>query len=439
MSFQCQTCGYKSLKWLGRCPECGGWNVFVEVPLEEKSKSRPNRQKVQALKLKEIAYVSRQRISTGLSEFDLVLGGGIVPASIVLIGGDPGIGKSTLLTQTASFLAKEGKRVLYFSAEESAEQVKMRVERLKVSEDFYFVADTDLSLLAELCEDLRPEVIIVDSIQTVYLPELDSSPGSVSQVRECANFLLRLAKQRDIAIFLVGHITKEGLIAGPKVLEHLVDVVLYLEGERETDFRLLRAIKNRFGAVNEVGVFVMTEMGLLSQTQYEELFISGEGAVFCVIEGTRPLLMEVQALVAKSYLALPRRQAVGYDPIRLSLLSAILEKKLGLNLADRDIYIKVAGGFRVKDPSGDLAVAMALISSYLERELPKGALFLGEIGLAGEIRPVRDLTLRLKEAEKRGFSRAYIPQGSLVKEKDFQLELLSFRRLHEVIKEVFEL
>lgn len=439
MSFQCQTCGYKSLKWLGRCPECGGWNVFVEVPLEETSRSGSNRRKVQALKLKEIANVSRQRISTGLSEFDLVLGGGIVPASIVLIGGDPGIGKSTLLTQTASFLAKEGKRVLYFSAEESAEQVKMRVERLKVSEDFYFVSDTELSLLAELCEDLRPEVIIVDSIQTVYLPELDSSPGSVSQIRECANFLLRLAKQKDIAIFLVGHITKEGLIAGPKVLEHLVDVVLYLEGERETNFRLLRAIKNRFGAVNEVGVFVMTEMGLLSQTQYEELFLSGEGAVFCVIEGTRPLLMEVQALVAKSYLALPRRQAVGYDPVRLSLLSAILEKKLGLNLADRDIYIKVAGGFKVKDPSGDLAVAMALISSYLERELPKGALFLGEIGLAGEIRPVRNLTLRLKEAEKRGFSKAYIPQGSLVKEKDFQLELLSFRRLHEVIEEVFEL
>lgn len=411
----------------------------MEMPseYEDRKKRRDNQRKINVLRLDDINLAAKPRISTGLEEFDLVLGGGIVPASLILIGGDPGIGKSTLLTQTASFLAKGGQRVLYFSAEESAEQVKLRVDRLGVRGDFHFISDTDLSVLRDLPADLKPKVMVVDSIQTVYLPELSSSPGSVSQVRECANFLLRLAKEEDIAIFLVGHITKEGVIAGPKVLEHLVDVVLYLEGERETGFRILRAIKNRFGAVNEVGVFVMTENGLQSHTKYEDLFLSGDGAVFCLLEGTRPILIEVQALVTKSYLALPRRQSVGFDPVRLSLLCAILEKKVGLDLSDRDVYVKVAGGFRTRDPSADLAVAVALVGSHFERELPERTLFIGEVGLAGELRPVRDITLRIREAEKKGFAKAFIPKGVEIKAKDFKLEILSFSRLSEVIERLF--
>ncbi|BAU23582.1 DNA repair protein RadA [Caldimicrobium thiodismutans] len=438
MSYQCQSCGYKSLKWLGRCPECGAWNSFLEEKEERASKKRETKP-FRVLKLAEVSYFSKPRISTGLSEFDLVLGGGIVPASLILIGGDPGIGKSTLLTQMAGYLTEQGKRVLYFSAEESPEQVKLRTKRLQIVEDFYFLSETDLSLLFEVVEEIKPEVIIVDSIQTVYLPELASSPGSVSQVRECANQLLRLAKEKDISIFLVGHITKEGVIAGPKILEHLVDVVLYLEGERETGFRILRAMKNRFGAVNEIGVFVMTEAGLKSHSQYEELFLTGKGAPFCILEGTRPLIVEVQALTSKSYLSLPRRQSVGYDPIRLSLLCAILEKRLGLSLGDKDVYVKVAGGLRITDPSADLAISVSLLSSLFEKELPQKTLYIGEIGLSGELRPVRDLTLRLKEAEKKGFKKALVPDYGKIEINSKTFEIYPLKSLQEVLKLLFGL
>ncbi|MEZ0343314.1 MAG: DNA repair protein RadA [Caldimicrobium sp.] len=433
MRYQCQNCGYKSLKWLGRCPECGTWNSFLEEP-KEKIPTRKEKKTFKILKLSQVSYFSKPRISTGLSEFDLVLGGGIVPASLILIGGDPGIGKSTLLTQMAGALTEQGKRVLYFSAEESAEQVKLRTQRLGIPEDFYFLSETDLSILLEAAEEIVPEVIIVDSIQTVYLPELSSSPGSVSQVRECANQLLRIAKERNISIFLVGHITKEGAIAGPKVLEHLVDVVLYLEGERETGFRILRAMKNRFGAVNEIGVFVMTEGGLAPHTQYEELFLTGKGVPFCILEGTRPLLVEVQALISDSFLALPRRQAVGYDPVRLSLLCAILEKRLGLSLGNKDVYVKVAGGLRVKDPSADLAVAVSLLSNLFEKEIPEKTLFIGEVGLSGELRPVRDLTLRLKEVEKKGFKQAFVPEIGKVSFKTLEMEIIPLKSLRDAVK-----
>lgn len=439
MRYQCQNCGYQSLKWLGRCPDCGAWNSFLEIP-EAGSDSRAKRDKqrqIKPLKLSEITYEVRGRISTGLEEFDLVLGGGLVPSSLILIGGDPGMGKSTLLTQTAGNLASRGLKVLYFSAEESVEQVKMRAERLGVCEDFYFASETDLEVLFGLCEELSPDVVIVDSIQTVYLPELSSSPGSVSQVRECANRLLRLAKEKETVVFLVGHITKEGLIAGPKVLEHLVDAVLYLEGERETGFRILRAIKNRFGASNEIGVFVMTERGLVSQSQYEEFFISGYGAVFCLLEGSRPLLVEVQALVTKSFLAMPRRQAVGLDPVRLSLLCAILEKRLGLNLGDKDVFVKVAGGLRVQDPGIDVALAVSLVSSLLEAEIPEKTVYIGEIGLAGELRPVRDMFPRLKEAEKKGFREAFIPVTPGLKIGELNLRILKFRSLKDLLSDLF--
>lgn len=437
MAFYCQNCGYKSLKWLGRCPECGSWNSFIEER-EEKKKPVKTFQKIKIQKLSEISPEFKKRIKTNLSEFDLVLGGGIVPGSLILIGGDPGIGKSTLLTQIAGLLAEKGKNVVYVSAEESPEQVKLRTERLKIKKDFYFIADTNLSAVLESIKDIKPDVLIIDSIQTVYLPELNSSPGGVSQIRECTNALMRIAKEENIVVFLVGHITKSGVIAGPKILEHLVDVVLYLEGEKETGFRILRAVKNRFGALNEIGVFLMTDEGLIPHSKYEDLFLMGEnGAVFCVIEGTRPLLVEVQALVSKSYLSLPRRTAVGFDPIRLSLLVAILEKKLGFNFSQQDIYIKIAGGLKISEPSGDLAVAVALISSLIEKPLPEKTLFIGEIGLSGELRPVREIIVRLKEAEKKGFKKAFIPAFSKFKNKELNIEVISCKKISEVCRKIF--
>lgn len=437
MAYFCQSCGYKSLKWLGRCPECGAWNTLVEEEVKLKKKNSKE-EALKIYKLSEIVSKPKERIKTDLEELDLVLGGGIVPASLILIGGDPGIGKSTLLTQIAGNLTKKKLKVLYVSAEESPEQVKLRTSRLEVLEDFYFLSDTNMEVIVEAVERVSPEVLMVDSIQTVYLPEIQSSPGGVSQVRECANVFLRLAKEKNLTIFLVGHITKEGLIAGPKILEHLVDVVLYLEGEKETGFRILRSVKNRFGAVNEIGVFLMTEKGLVSHSQYEDLFLSqGEGAVFCILEGTRPLLVEVQALVTKSYLALPRRTVVGFDPIRLSLLVAILEKKLGFNFSQQDIYVKIAGGLKISEPSGDLAIAVALVGSLLEREIPSKTLFIGEIGLSAELKPVRDLSLRIREAEKKGFYKAFIPEASHLKKEDFKLEIISCKKVKEVLAQIF--
>ncbi len=437
MAYYCQECGYKSLKWLGRCPECGAWNSFVEEKASKKRKISSFKAKI--LKLSEVRYETKKRLKTGLSEFDLVLGGGIVPSSLILIGGDPGIGKSTLLTQIAGLLAEKNLKVVYVSAEESAEQVKLRVDRLKVSKDFYFISDTDLSAILETAEEINPQLLIVDSIQTVYLPELQSSPGGVSQIKECTNALMRLAKEKNIVVILVGHITKGGIIAGPKILEHLVDVVLYLEGEKETGFRILRAVKNRFGPVNEIGVFIMTENGLIPHSQYEDIFLAGEeGAIFCIIEGTRPLLVEVQALVTKSYLSMPRRTAVGFDPVRLSLLVAILEKKVGFNFSQQDIYVKISGGLRITDPAADLAVAMALISSLIEKSLPKNTVFIGEIGLSAELRPVRDIGLRLKEVEKKGMKKAFIPAVVSLNKKEFKMEIVPCKKVSEVCRYIFK-
>jgi DNA repair protein RadA/Sms len=436
MAYYCQECGYKSLKWFGRCPECGAWNTLVEEK-ESKDKKKATFEKAKVQKLSEIIFKPQKRLKTGLTEFDQVLGGGIVSSSLILIGGDPGIGKSTLLTQIAGLLSEKKVKVVYVSAEESLEQISLRVERLKINRDFYFISDTNLTSILETVEEIKPQLLIIDSIQTVYLPELESSPGGVSQVRECANVLMRLAKEKGIIVILVGHITKGGIIAGPKILEHLVDVVLYLEGEKETGFRILRAVKNRFGPVNEIGVFLMTEEGLIPHSQYEDFFLSEEGSYFCVIEGTRPILVTAQALVTKSYFAAPRRTAVGFDPIRLSLLVAILEKKLGFNFRDQDIYVKIAGGLKVRDPSADLAIAMALISSLLEKPLPTKTVFIGEIGLSAELRTVRDITLRLKEAEKKGFKKAFIPESANIKEKEFKIEILPCKRVSEVCKYVF--
>ncbi|WP_022855543.1 DNA repair protein RadA [Thermodesulfobacterium thermophilum] len=442
MAYYCQECGYKSLKWLGRCPECGGWNTFIEEKessIKPKNKSRISNKPIKVLKLSDIKYEVKPRILTGLSELDLVLGGGFVPGSFILIGGDPGIGKSTLLTQVAGVLAEKGLKIVYLSAEESAEQVKLRVERLGLGDEVLFIGDTELSTIIEELKTIKPDLLIVDSIQTVFLPELESPPGGVSQIRECANLLMRFAKEQEVVTIVVGHITKGGLIAGPKVLEHLVDVVLYLEGEKETGFRILRAVKNRFGPVNEIGVFLMTSKGLVPHSQCEDLFLSGEenAAVFCVIEGTRPLLVEVQSLVAKSFLALPRRTAVGFDPIRLSLLVAILEKKLNFNFSNQDIYVKISGGLKITDPSADMAVAVSLVSSLLEKPLPDKTIFIGEIGLSGEIKPVREIALRLKEAEKKGFKRAFVPERLNLPKHNLSLEIIPCRKLLEVCEKIF--
>ncbi len=437
MSFYCQECGYRSLKWLGRCPSCGSYDTFVE----EKEVLSPKKNKPRSLpkiyKLSEVIAQKKERILTGLSELDLVLGGGIVPSSFLLIGGAPGIGKSTLLIQLASILSSKGFKVLYLSAEESAEQVKLRAERLEANLDFYFCSENNLSLLPSLLDEIEPHFLFVDSIQTVYLEEIVSSPGSVSQVRECANFLMRVAKERGLTVWTIGHITKEGLIAGPKVLEHLVDVVLYLEGERENDLRILRAVKNRFGPVNEVGVLAMTQKGLVSHEEYEDLFLPNkDGAVFCALEGTRPLLVEVQALAVKSFLAIPRRQAVGLEAVRLSLLCAILEKTANLPLRDQDIFVKVACGLQLRDPASDLAVAVAIISSFLDKPLPLKALYLGEIGLKGEIKPVVNLLSRLKEAEKKGFKEVYLAHHPNLK-LNTQLRIHQISHLNQLLKELF--
>lgn len=438
MAYFCQECGYKSIKWLGKCPECGAWGALVEEIEKVSSKTKPNK-RVNVLKLSEITYQPIERIKTEISEFDLVLGGGIVPSSLILIGGDPGIGKSTLLTQVAGSLSKKGLKVVFLSAEESPEQVKLRTERLRLTSDLFFVSENDLLVVIETLKEFRPDVLIVDSIQTVYLSELQSSPGSVSQIRECANLLLRFAKEHNVVVILVGHITKGGFLAGPKVLEHLVDVVLYLEGERETGFRMLRAVKNRFGPVNEIGVFVMTSEGLQPHSHYEDIFLSGEetAAVFCILEGTRPLLVEVQALVTRSFLAIPKRVVAGLDPVRVSLIVAILEKRLGLNFSNQDIYVKVAGGMRITDPASDLAVAVSLVSSLIEKSIPPKTIFIGEIGLSGELRSVRETVLRLKEAEKKGFVRAFLPRGLEHLQKDFNLEIVSCKNLLEVVERLF--
>ncbi len=420
------------MKWLGRCPGCGAWDTLIEEPAPDKVRRKSSR-RAQILKLAEVASTRVQRYPSGISELDRVLGGGLVPASLVLIGGDPGIGKSTLLLQVAREYVRRGWRVVYLSAEESAAQVRLRAERLSVPGELELVVENDLSAVLETLGEEPPRVLIVDSIQTVYLPELSSAPGSVSQVREAAARLLRWAKERDTAVFIVGHVTKEGALAGPRVLEHLVDVVLYFEGERSGPYRLLRAVKNRFGPVDEIGVFEMRGEGLCPVENPSSFFLSGGGgAVFPALEGTRPLLVEIQALVVKSYLAAPRRTVVGFDPWRLSMLLAILEKHLGLSFYDRDVFLNVAGGLRIKEPAADLAVCAALLASRLDKGLPQGVVFCGEVGLSGEVRRVMGLGPRLREAARLGFRQAVVPAGDGAAEADLQTIRIS--TLQEILR-----
>ncbi len=411
--FTCGECGYESSKWLGRCPNCDSWNTMVEaasVPMQQTGSAS-----ARAVPLAQVRADAAKRVSSGMAELDRVLGGGIVGGSTVLLGGDPGIGKSTLLMQTADKLAALG-IVLYVSGEESAAQLKLRAERLGLRSDILILAETDISVIESETLRVKPAYLIIDSIQTMYCGELASAPGSVSQVRESTAFLTRIAKSSGCAVFIVGHVTKEGAIAGPRVLEHMVDTVLSFEGDRHDSFRLLRAVKNRFGSTDEIGVFEMRDTGMEEIPDPSALFLSGTNApgcaVCCAMEGTRPMLVEVQSLISASPFSNPRRMAAGLDLNRLILLLAVLEKKAFLSLADKDVYINVVGGLRLEERANDLAVAMCVASSLLEAPLPPHTACVGEISLTGEIRSVSRLDKRVSECARLGYGNVIVSKGA---------------------------
>ncbi|MCX7991407.1 MAG: DNA repair protein RadA [Proteobacteria bacterium] len=423
IEFVCQFCGYRSPKWIGKCPDCDNWNSFVTEEFRKDSRKRFNsthRDKV--ISITDIAVENIERITTGLNEFDRVLGGGIVPASLTLIGGEPGVGKSTILTQVSNKISENKRKVLYVTAEESTGQLKLRAERLgALSKDFFLIAENCLDTVFDEIKKFSPELVIVDSIQTVYLEDIPSAPGSVSQVRESAGKIMEFAKKTGITFFIVGHVTKEGNIAGPRVLEHLVDTVIYFEGDKGQNFRILRAVKNRFGSTNEIGIFEMTDSGLRDVSNLSDFFISNRvknepgSSMFITIEGSRPIAVEIQALVAQSNFGMPRRMAMGVDNQRLNLLVAVLEKKLDMPLFSYDIYVNVAGGLKITETASDLAIAMAIVSSFRNVPLNGETIFIGEIGLLGEIRSVSNLEARLKEAQNLNFRRAFIPEIRLNK------------------------
>jgi len=417
----CTECGAESLKWQGRCPACGAWNTMtehIEKPTPVGRAKSVSSGIVSAKRLSDVTGEDRQRFSTGLGELDRVLGGGAVSGSLVLIGGAPGIGKSTLLLQICNRLC-DGRQVLYVSGEESEQQLKMRADRLKVSSDGLFIlSETRLSDIVETAESLKPDVLIVDSIQTLYNEDNDSAPGSVSQVKDCTMTMLHLSKSCGITVFIVGHINKDGAIAGPKVLEHMVDAVLYFEGDPNTSYRILRAAKNRFGSTNEIGVFEMVETGLLEVPNPSQMLLAGRpvGAsgtcVACVMEGSRPVLAEVQALVAKSCSNVPRRTADGFNFNRAALLLAVAEKQAGMKLSTLDAYINVIGGLQIDEPGADLSVLLAIASSYMDKPIPDDMAVIGEVGLTGEIRSVSHINQRLSEVARLGFNSCVIPYSA---------------------------
>jgi DNA repair protein RadA/Sms len=423
--FVCQECGLESPKWQGRCPECQTWNTLVERvvstrPTPALGRARTSGPVAAPVRVAELSDEAYPRIVVGIDEFDRVLGGGIVPGSLVLIGGDPGIGKSTLLLDVAARVARDEQRVLYLSGEESAHQLKLRARRLGITGDqIYLLTETNLTEALTHADQLQPDLVVVDSIQTVYAPELQNAPGSVAQLRECTMKLMQWAKTGNIPVFIVGHVTKEGEIAGPRLLEHIVDVVLYLEGERFSSYRLLRGVKNRFGAVSEVGVFEMLGSGLAGVDNPSEIFLAErqEGAIGSVIvptvEGSRPVLVEIQALTSPTSLSLPRRIANGVEFSRLLLIAAVLTKRAGVRLSDQDVIVNVVGGLKVQEPAADLGVALAIASSHRDSRLAGDIVALGEIGLSGELRSVSHLERRLSEAERLGFTRCVLPRVSL--------------------------
>ena len=422
-AFFCQSCGYESAKWLGQCPGCREWNTFVEEPVDKGSKSGKisfNSQKAVPVMLKDITGGESERISSGIGELDRVLGGGIVRGSLVLIGGDPGIGKSTLLLQVTRNLTKSGHKVLYVSGEESLRQIKMRADRLGTDFDtLKILCETNLSDIGEAIKAEAPETVVIDSIQTMYKEDVSSAPGSVSQVREATSFLMQIAKQLDINIFIVGHVTKEGAVAGPRVLEHMVDTVLYFEGDRHASYRILRGVKNRFGSTDEIGVFEMRAEGLTEVKNPSEFMLSGRAGdasgsvITCSMEGTRPVMIEIQALVCRSNFGIPRRQTTGMDYNRVNLLMAVIEKRAGLNIGDHDAYVNIAGGLKINEPSLDLATVMAIVSSFRNKAVDDKTVIFGEVGLSGEVRAVSQAEQRVSEAKKLGFTTVVLPASNL--------------------------
>ena len=424
--YVCSECGYETPRWLGKCPDCGNWNTLteqapkVEFNVAEKKLKRAPGSDAEALRIDQIPDDALARIPSSIGELDRVLGGGIVEGSLVLVGGDPGIGKSTLLTQVCANLSREDIRVLYVSGEESARQIKMRANRLGASTSgFYVLSENDLNTVEKRMDQLAPRIMVVDSIQTMYLPEMASAPGSVSQVRECASRLMRLAKLSNCSVFLVGHVTKEGAIAGPRILEHMVDAVLYFEGDRQHQYRLLRAVKNRFGSVNELGMFEMTNEGMAEVLNASEALLSERAhnasgsVIMCAIEGSRPLLTDVQALVSATVFGNPRRMASGVDQSRLALLLAVLEKRAGMRLYDKDVYINIAGGLSLTEPAADLALCAAVASSFRNRPTEGNWAVMGEVGLAGEVRAVPQAERRILECMRLGFDQVILPKGNL--------------------------
>jgi len=429
---------------MGRCPGCGQWNSLVEKILEKNTKKEAAKEIIPPIPVKEISLEAENRIKTDIEEFDRILGGGIVPGSVILIGGDPGIGKSTLMLQVLNSLSKKGITCLYLSGEESLQQIKMRAERLQVdASKLYISIGANLEELLETIKLIKPAVLVVDSVQTLYTDTLSSTPGSVAQVRETAYRLQIMAKQSGISIFLIGHVTKEGLIAGPKVLEHLVDTVLYFEGDTNHMYRILRAVKNRYGPTNEIGVFEMKNTGLHQVSNPSRIFleqrpegVSGSVVVPCM-EGTRPVFLEIQALVSPSHLGVPRRTTVGVDHNRVSLLVAVLWKRLGLRLGDHDIFVNVAGGIKVDEPAVDLGIVTAIISSLLDKPVDRDVVLFGEVGLAGEVRGVSNPDLRIKEAVKLGFSKCITAKTGIETKMtlEFPIEILRI----ESVQQLFDL
>ena len=417
----CQNCGHEESKWLGQCPACKEWNTFVEEQVTSVAlKTAKERQEAQVVTLSSVETDEDDRMLTEIKELDRVLGGGIVKGSLVLVGGDPGIGKSTLLLQVCQRLSAAGRKLLYISGEESLKQIKLRANRMGEFTDYlYLLCETSLNIIRGIIEQQKPDMVVIDSIQTMYNEEVASAPGSVSQVRESTNVLMQLAKGLNISIFIVGHVTKEGTVAGPRVLEHMVDTVLYFEGDRHASYRILRGVKNRFGSTNEIGVFEMRKEGLVEVQNPSEFMLSGKpehasgSVVACAMEGTRPMMMEIQALVCKSNFGMPRRTAAGLDYNRVNLLMAVLEKRLGMPLSNYDAYVNIAGGIRLSEPAADLGIVMAIASSYKNRPIAEDVIVFGEVGLSGEVRAVTMPEQRVAEAKKLGFKTCIIPEVSM--------------------------
>lgn len=453
-AFFCKECGYESAKWSGQCPSCKAWNTFVEEPvLKEKNvkgivninakyHETAGVKKAAPVRLSSVTAADTDRIKTDICELDRVLGGGIVEGSLVLVGGDPGIGKSTLLLQMCYNIAKNGNSVLYISGEESLGQIKLRAQRVgEASDNLMVLCETSLDTIENVLENVKPQIVVIDSIQTMYREEVGAAPGSVSQVRETTAVLMQLAKGLNISIFIVGHVTKEGVVAGPRMLEHMVDTVLYFEGDKNAAYRILRSVKNRFGSTNEIGVFEMRQEGLAEVANPSEYMLTGRpeeasgSVVVCLLEGTRPILVEIQALVCDSNFGMPRRTAAGADYNRVNLLMAVLEKRAGIHLSGSDAYVNIAGGMKVNEPAMDLGIVMALVSSFRNRPMMENTIVFGEVGLAGEVRAVSQPQIRINEAVKLGFGNCILPQVCLknIKKTD-KINLIGISSVKDAVK-----